>query len=167
MVPDMPTRTPVYAPCFSNSQSQSRPLKSFSAAFPSLQSLYALSQSQNIDQFQMDPGFRVPNTPAKDNPPVSSSSASKSHISAQCAPSKPSRGTGNLVVPIAKQPSASQAATNSSQPSNSATVSNSNGETPATNEDNSGSEQSNGQADQEVSKGKYIDVLIPRKPLVI
>lgn len=49
-----PSRAPVYAPGLSSSLNSSRTTTSLSSVFPSLQSLYALSQAPNLQQFQMD-----------------------------------------------------------------------------------------------------------------
>lgn len=93
-----PSRAPVYAPCFSSSISSSRSNNNISSVFPSLQSLYALSQAPNLQQFQMDNRLRLP------QPESTTSGPNKSHLAAQCAPLKPARSSfASLAVPIVKQ----------------------------------------------------------------
>ncbi|XP_046741342.1 polycomb group protein Psc-like [Diprion similis] len=93
------TRTPVYAPsCLPSPTGSSR--SSLSSVFPSLQSLFALSQAQNRQQLQIEARLRLPQTDAN-----SPNSPSKSHLAAQCAPIKPARSSvTSLAVPIIKQP---------------------------------------------------------------
>ncbi|XP_076284860.1 uncharacterized protein LOC143211257 [Lasioglossum baleicum] len=106
-----PTRAPVYAPGFSSPMSGSRSNTNLSSVFPSLQSIYALSQAPNLQQFQMDARLRLPrpsevNSSAinTDNRSANSSMPSKSHLAAQCAPVKPARSSiAPLAVPISKQ----------------------------------------------------------------
>lgn len=95
-----PSRAPVYAPsCFSSSLNSSRSSNNISSVFPSLQSLYALSQAPNLQQFQMDNRLRLPQP---EN--TTSSGPGKSHLAAQCAPLKPARSSyASLAVPIVKQ----------------------------------------------------------------
>jgi len=107
-----PSRTPVYAPSLG---SVNRSNTNFSSVFPSLQSLYALSQAPNLQQFQMDTArLRLPprsttevntatGTVENTNPAISSMPG-KSHLAAQCAPVKPARSSvAPLAVPINKQ----------------------------------------------------------------
>jgi polycomb group RING finger protein 4 len=111
-----PSRTPVYAPSLG---SVNRSNTNFSSVFPSLQSLYALSQAPNLQQFQMDTArLRLPprsttevntgsagstGTIENTNPPISGMPG-KSHLAAQCAPVKPARSSvAPLAVPINKQ----------------------------------------------------------------
>ncbi|XP_078033614.1 uncharacterized protein LOC144468186 [Augochlora pura] len=106
-----PTRTPVYAPGLSSPMSNSRSNTNLSSVFPSLQSLYALSQAPNLQQFQMDARLRLPRpTEANssgintDNRSANNSLPGKSHLAAQCAPVKPARSSiAPLAVPISKQ----------------------------------------------------------------
>nr|XP_033330209.1 polycomb group protein Psc-like isoform X1 [Megalopta genalis] len=106
-----PTRTPVYAPGLSSPMSANRSSTNLSSVFPSLQSLYALSQAPNLQQFQMDARLRLPRpTEANssgintDNRSANNSLPGKSHLAAQCAPVKPARSSiAPLAVPISKQ----------------------------------------------------------------
>ncbi|KZC10446.1 Polycomb group protein Psc [Dufourea novaeangliae] len=106
-----PTRTPVYAPGLSSPMNSSRSNAHLSSVFPSIQSLYALSQAPNLQQFQMDARLRLPRpTEANssgihtDNRTVNSNVPGKSHLAAQCAPVKPARSSvAPLAVPISKQ----------------------------------------------------------------
>ncbi|XP_043262838.1 serine/arginine repetitive matrix protein 2-like [Colletes gigas] len=107
-----PSRAPVYAPGLSSPMSTSRANTNLSSVFPSLQSLYALSQAPNLQQFQMDARLRLPRgTDANssgmantDNRPMNCNIPSKSHLAAQCAPVKPARSSvASLAVPISKQ----------------------------------------------------------------
>lgn len=108
-----PSRAPVYAPSFAD---LSRTGPNLSSVFPSLQSLYVLSQSQ----FQMDGRLRLPSSPRSAaesiasavigggdggaNPCGLSSIPGKTHLAAQCAPVKPARSSvASLAVPISKQ----------------------------------------------------------------
>ena len=95
-----PSRAPVYAPsCFSTPLNSSRSSNNISSVFPSLQSLYALSQAPNLQQFQMDNRLRLPQ--ADHN---ASNGLGKSHLAAQCAPLKPARSSfSSLAVPMVKQ----------------------------------------------------------------
>ncbi|XP_015596567.1 uncharacterized protein LOC107268368 [Cephus cinctus] len=89
----IPSRMPVYAPsCLTSPRSNN-----LSSVFPSLQSLYALSQAPNLQQFQID--SRMQNLKNEGFP-----SPSKSHLAAQCPPVKPARSSiAPLAVPIIKQ----------------------------------------------------------------
>ena len=108
-----PSRAPVYAPGLSSPISSSRANTNLSSVFPSLQSLYALSQAPNLQQFQMDARLRLPPRPIEanssgigntDNRGMNSNVPGKSHLAAQCAPAKPARSSvAPLAVPIAKQ----------------------------------------------------------------
>ncbi|XP_008206196.1 polycomb group protein Psc isoform X1 [Nasonia vitripennis] len=131
-----PSRAPVYAPCFSSpSPPTSRPPPvNLSSVFPSLQSLYALSQSPSLEQFHMDSRIRMAaaaNAAAnanKDSKNVSSNNSGsvgqKSHLAAQCAPIKPARSSiGSFAVPIAKQISGTPAKLPSSNKPGKATAS--------------------------------------------
>lgn len=108
-----PSRTPVYAPGFSNSLGNSRYSTNLSSVFPSLQSLYALSQAPNLQQFQTDARLRIPrgtdaNTTMSntDNRNMNASMSGKSHLAAQCAPVKPARSSiAPLAIAITKQQS--------------------------------------------------------------
>ena len=95
-----PSRAPVYAPsCFSSPLDSNRSSNNISSVFPSLQSLYALSQAPNLQQFQMDNRLRLPQ-PENTTP----SGPGKSHLAAQCAPLKPARSSyASLAVPLVKQ----------------------------------------------------------------
>lgn len=103
-VSDLPmpatSRTPVYAPSCLPSPTSSGRSSSLSSVFPSLQSLYALSQAQNNrQQLQIEARLRLPQSDAN-----SANSPSKSHLAAQCAPIKPARSSvTSLAVPIIKQ----------------------------------------------------------------
>ncbi|XP_032683107.1 mucin-5AC-like isoform X2 [Odontomachus brunneus] len=111
--PPLQTRTPVYAP---NLSDISRTGPNLSSVFPSLQSLYVLSQSQ----FQLENRMRPPPSPCSAaesiasavigsgdggvNPSCLSGIPSKTHLAAQCAPVKPARSSvASLAVPINKQ----------------------------------------------------------------
>ncbi|XP_051176388.1 protein suppressor 2 of zeste-like isoform X2 [Leptopilina boulardi] len=100
-----PSRGPVYAPsCFShnsnNRNTTTTTNNNISSVFPSLQSLYALSQAPNLQQFQMDNRLRLPQQPES----TTSNGPNKSHLAAQCAPLKPARSSfASLAVPIVKQ----------------------------------------------------------------
>ncbi|KYM76894.1 Polycomb group protein Psc [Atta colombica] len=107
------SRTPVYAPSFSN---LNRSNSDLSSVFPSLPSLYALHQAPNLQQFQMDTarlklrpivGSGVMSAIRNDNVNLNISGISgKSHLAAQCAPVKPARSSvAPLAVPINKQQS--------------------------------------------------------------
>ncbi|XP_076679600.1 uncharacterized protein LOC143374931 [Andrena cerasifolii] len=108
-----PSRAPVYAPGLSSPISSSRANTNLSSVFPSLQSLYALSQAPNLQQFQMDARLRLPPRPTEanssgigntDNRGMNSNVPGKSHLAAQCAPVKPARSSvAPLAVPITKQ----------------------------------------------------------------
>ncbi|XP_017766817.1 PREDICTED: serine-rich adhesin for platelets-like isoform X1 [Eufriesea mexicana] len=107
-----PTRTPVYAPGFSSPLNNARSNTNLSSVFPSLQSLYALSQTPNLQQFQMDARLRLPqgtdsnstNVPNTDNRNINNNASGKSHLAAQCAPVKPARSSvAPLAVAITKQ----------------------------------------------------------------
>ncbi|XP_076765410.1 uncharacterized protein LOC143432582 isoform X1 [Xylocopa sonorina] len=107
-----PSRTPVYAPGLSSPLNSSRPSTNLSSVFPSLQSLYALSQAPNLQQFQMDARLRLPrgtDTNASsisntDNRNMNANIPGKSHLAAQCAPAKPARSSvAPLAVAITKQ----------------------------------------------------------------
>ncbi|KOX80506.1 Polycomb group protein Psc [Melipona quadrifasciata] len=108
-----PSRTPVYAPGFSSSLGNSRYSTNLSSVFPSLQSLYALSQAPNLQQFQTDARLRIPrgtdaNTIVSntDNRNMNASISGKSHLAAQCAPVKPARSSiAPLAIAITKQQS--------------------------------------------------------------
>ena len=108
-----PSRTPVYAPGFSSSLGNSRYSTNLSSVFPSLQSLYALSQAPNLQQFQTDARLRIPrgteaNTTVSntDNRNMNASMSGKSHLAAQCAPVKPARSSiAPLAIAITKQQS--------------------------------------------------------------
>ncbi|EZA56426.1 Polycomb group protein Psc [Ooceraea biroi] len=111
-----PSRTPVYAPSLG---SLGHPNANFPSVFPSLQSIFALSQAPNLQQFQMDTArLRLPPrstaessggaaTGATENGnPGISGMPGKSHLAAQCAPVKPARSSvAPLAVPINKQQS--------------------------------------------------------------
>ncbi|XP_076388492.1 uncharacterized protein LOC100877658 [Megachile rotundata] len=107
-----PVRTPVYAPGLSSPLSSSRSNTNLSSVFPSLQSLYALSQAPNLQQFQMDARLRLPrpaDSSNTDNRNANSNLSGKSHLAAQCAPVKPARSSiAPLVVPITKQQQTSE-----------------------------------------------------------
>ena len=106
-----PSRTPVYAPGFSSPLSNSRYNTNLSSVFPSLQSLYALSQAPNLQQFQTDARLRLPRgtdtnstISNNDNRNVNANVSGKSHLAAQCAPVKPVRSSvAPLAVAITKQ----------------------------------------------------------------
>ncbi|XP_012254406.2 polycomb group protein Psc-like [Athalia rosae] len=99
-IPVSTSRAPVYAPSCLPSPTSSGGRSSLSSVFPSLQSLYALSQAQNRQQLQIEARLRLPQTDAN-----TSNSPSKSHLAAQCAPVKPARSSvASLAVPIMKQP---------------------------------------------------------------
>ncbi|XP_015181129.1 PREDICTED: probable WRKY transcription factor protein 1 [Polistes dominula] len=131
-----PGRTPVYASTgLSSSINGNRTNSNLTAAFPSLKSIFALSQSPSLQQFQMDAMFRLPRAGVGNSGGVSvvggirdntipnnyltnnitnSESASvgggnisgKSHLAAQCAPVKPARSSvAPLAVPISKHQS--------------------------------------------------------------
>lgn len=109
----MPSRAPVYAPTLAD---VNRTNSNLSAVFPSLKSLYALSQAPNLQQFQMDARLRLPPRATEgiatagnsDSCPLSnvnSVTPGKTHLAAQCAPIKPARSSvAPLAVPINKQP---------------------------------------------------------------
>lgn len=112
-----PSRAPVYAPGLSSPMTNSRSNASLSSVFPSLQSLYALSQAPNLQQFQMDARLRLPRVSeanssgigTTDNRNVSNTLPGKSHLAAQCAPVKPARSSvAPLAVPISKQQQANE-----------------------------------------------------------
>lgn len=116
-----PSRTPVYAPT-GLSLSGGRTNSNFSSVFPSLQSLYALSQAPNLQQFQMDGRLRLPRTEnivsTIGNSDTANSNSNcmpgKSHLAAQCAPIKPARSSiAPLAVPINKHLSLDKAASTS------------------------------------------------------
>ena len=133
-ISDIPSHTPVYAPCFTGPSTPNH-LNNFSSVFPSLQSLYALSQAPSLEQFK-DKVFQIP-APKDDISTSSISSINKSHLAAQCAPTKPARSsTGSLVVPVTKP-------LQNSVSVNKTTENNTNKNTPATsiNIDNSSKEQ--------------------------
>lgn len=99
-----PSRTPVYAPCFSAPSAQ------FNAPFPTLKNLYLLNQGPSFEQFAMESRMRMaalaPSPIKNTSPtiPVSSAPIGKSHLAAQCAPIKPARSAvGSFAVPLAKQ----------------------------------------------------------------
>lgn len=71
-----------------------RPTNNF-PGFSSLQSLYALNQAPNLEQFHMDSRLRIDPVNKDANNQIN-----KSHLAAQCAPVKPVR---SFAVPIAKQ----------------------------------------------------------------
>ncbi|CAK9819460.1 Polycomb group protein Psc [Anthophora quadrimaculata] len=109
-----PSRAPVYAPGLSSPLNNNRSNTNLSSVFPSLQSLYALSQAPNLQQFQMDARLRLPrgteanstnNMPTSDSRSITTSNIpGKSHLAAQCAPVKPARSSvAPLAVPITKQ----------------------------------------------------------------
>ncbi|KOC66454.1 Polycomb group protein Psc [Habropoda laboriosa] len=107
-----PSRTPVYAPGLSSPLNNNRSNTNLSSVFPSLQSLYALSQAPNLQQFQMDARLRLPrgteanstNIPISENRSITSNIPGKSHLAAQCPPVKPARSSvAPLAVPITKQ----------------------------------------------------------------
>ena len=111
-----PSRAPVYAPCFSSpSPAGGRSPANLSSVFPSLQSIYALSQAPSLEQFHLDSRIRAAAAAAaaanKDGTGSANASSSgngsgqqigKSHLAAQCAPVKPARSSGSFAVPIAK-----------------------------------------------------------------
>ncbi|XP_066603491.1 polycomb group protein Psc-like [Prorops nasuta] len=109
-----PARTPVYAPTGLSTLGNgcSRTGNNLSSVFPSLQSLYALSQAPNLQQFQMDAKLRLPRSSDVASPTTSTvnvsnyncSTPNKTHLAAQCAPVKPARSALiSLAVPISKQ----------------------------------------------------------------
>lgn len=116
-----PSRTPVYAPCFSPG-----PPAQFTSPFPALKNLYLLNQGPSFEQFAMDPRMRMaalaPSPVKNTSPsiPVSSAApAGKSHLAAQCAPIKPARSSvGSFAVPLAKQPTNIKPAPSSVEKSN-------------------------------------------------
>ncbi|XP_076240752.1 uncharacterized protein LOC143183172 [Calliopsis andreniformis] len=106
-----PSRAPVYAPGLSSPIGNSRSNTNLSSVFPSLQSLYALSQAPNLQQFQMDARLRLPRVTEANSSSMGntdnrniSNMPGKSHLAAQCAPVKPARSSiAPLAVPITKQ----------------------------------------------------------------
>ncbi|XP_012282624.1 polycomb group protein Psc [Orussus abietinus] len=92
------SRAPVYAPsCVSSSGN-------LSSEFPSLQSLYALSQSPSLQQLHLDSRIRLNNRTDRSDAGCSAS-PSKSHLAAQCAPVKPARSSvAPLAVAVSRQP---------------------------------------------------------------
>ncbi|XP_053976327.1 mucin-2-like [Hylaeus volcanicus] len=116
-----PTRAPVYAPGLSSPMSTSRANTNLSSVFPSLQSLYVLSQAPNLQQFQMDARLRLPRGPDSNSSGISNPDnrsincnvpPGKSHLAAQCAPVKPARSSvAPLAVPIGKHQQPSERST--------------------------------------------------------
>ncbi|XP_025074875.1 uncharacterized protein LOC105430144 [Pogonomyrmex barbatus] len=112
-IPSSPSRTPVYAPSFSNIN---RSNSDISSVFPTLSTFFGLNQAPNLQHFQMDAArHRLPprsvaesGTSAignSDNVNHNISCISgKSHLAAQCTPIKPARSSvAPLAVPINKQ----------------------------------------------------------------